>query len=181
MELVTGALGYKHVYAWKEALMNIGIMGAGDFVWRKGNKLAATIISNNEIHISDGNWMMQGRHCIIEKGTNEKVAISNGTAGYNRNDIIAVRYTVNHETGNENAEIVVIEGTETIGMPNDPVLERSGDINNGAELYEMPLYRVKVEGINIVNLEQMFKFRNSMPVFELDAKNQTVYITLDEE
>lgn len=178
MKLITGHKGEKHVYASHAARQNIGMLGNGCFAWMTGKKLQATIVSNNEILLEEGDLIINGRHCCIDKGESDSLQISTGTAGINRNDIIVARFTMEVSTGIEEVEVAVKEGKSVTGVASDPEIDQSGDVNAGATVYEMPLYRVKIEGINIVALERLFEYRNPIPLLDLDKATGTLDITL---
>lgn len=164
IDLVTGYAASNHITADKMRLGNCGIVGAGDYVLANGNKLAATITSNNLVTISDGDIMMQGGHISIAPGTTETATIATGTANMKRNDIICCRYSKNTATGVETASIVVVKGTETSGTPTDPSTT-SGKLSEGAVLHQMPLYRVNINGLTIVSIDVLFHL--SVPISQI--------------
>lgn len=118
--------------------------------------MAATVVDNNTVRISDGDILLQGRHARIDAGTVEDMTIGTGTIEMNRNDLIVARYTLNTGTGFENIELIVIEGTETSGSASDPAYN-TGNIRTGSSIVDFPLYRVRIEGINIVGLVRLFE------------------------
>ena len=154
MNIVTGYTGVKHVTAGNEACQNMGIIGSGDYVLDVGNKLSASIISNNQIRVSDGDIFMQGRHATILAGTYDDVEIANGAQGLKRNDIIVARYTMNSDTSVENVSLVVKQGVAGEAAQ-DPEVE-TGDIRAGDALHEMALYRVKLDGLTVTGLDTLF-------------------------
>lgn len=165
-KLVTGRTGEPHVTSANAGELNAGILSAQTVVLNTGNKLEAEIISNNSIRIKSGTIVDQGRQMSIEAGDYEEVVIENGTQGQKRNDIIAARYEKDESTLIETAELVVIKGTPgSEGV--DPELD-TGNILNGDEWDEAVLYRVKLDGLNIVAVEPMFDV--VLPMAELQEK-----------
>ena len=146
--MVTGYKGTAHITSDDQGLFNASCMGSTDFVLATGRRFDAEIISNNTVRIYDGSLLMNGRYVNMKSGTSTDMAIANGTTGANRNDIIAVRYTKNQSTGIESAEFVVIQGTPTSGEASDPTYNTT-PILSGGVVYDMPLYRVRLSGINI--------------------------------
>ena len=73
----------------------------------------------------------------------------------NRNDIIVRRYRKDEKTEIETVEYGVKKGTPA-SKATDPEVT-TGDIRKGDLLHEMKLYRVKIEGLNIVAVEQLFE------------------------
>lgn len=153
MEIVTGYAGKKHVTANKQGCMHIGLAGNGDYILQDGEKLRAEIITNNKIRIYDGDLVMQGRQAHIAPGSYEDVTISNGGQDVKRNDIIAAQYVMDSDTGVESITLVVIEGIAG-STAADPALT-TGDIRGGDTLHEMPLYRVKLNGLTVEAVEQI--------------------------
>lgn len=156
MKIITGSTGETHVTSNNDGELYQGIFGDGLVVLPNGNKLAATLVDNNTITIADGDLVLQGRHALIEPGTTETINISTGNVDMNRNDLIVARYSMDSDTGYESLGLVVIEGTPTSGSAADPAYT-SGDIRTGASLVEVPLYRVKIQGVSITAIEPLFK------------------------
>lgn len=156
MDIVTGYRGEPHITANQTGTFNAGIVGTANYVMPTGEQLAASIISNNLIRILDGDIVMQGRHITIAKGTYEEVEISNGLQGMKRNDLICVRYTKDINTNIENAEIVVVQGVSTENNPSDPTYN-TDSILSGAIISDMPLYRIKLDGLVVGEPEKLFK------------------------
>lgn len=155
LHLVTGYKGSAHVTSADQGAFNASLVGLKDYVCSTGKQLEAQIMSNNSIRIYDGDLLMQGRHVNLKVDTYEDLTIENGTQGTNRNDLIICRYSMDATGGHETATFDVIKGTETTGAARDPEIT-SGDILGGAINHEMPLYRVKIEGISIVKIEKLF-------------------------
>lgn len=152
MRIITGSTGTTHVTSNDDGCYNQALWGKESIIFGVGEKLKATIIDNNTIEIADGDILLQGRHARINPNTTENVLINTGAVGVNRNDLIVARYTLDDSTGYEDISLVVIEGTESSGAAVDPEYTE-GDIRTGAALVDFPLYRVKIEGINITDVE----------------------------
>lgn len=155
MKIITGSTGTTHVTSNNDGELNQGIFGSGLVVLNIGESLTATLVDNNTITIGDGDLIMQGRHALIEPGTIETVSIDTGAIGVNRNDLIVSQYDLDIATGHESITLKVIKGTESSGAAQDPSYT-DGDIRTGDELVQMPLYRVKIEGITITAVEPLF-------------------------
>lgn len=155
MRIITGSTGTTHVTSNDDGEFNQELFGKDLIVFENGNKLAASIVDNNTIRVLDGDLIYQGRHALITPGTVEDVAIETGNVGKNRNDLIVARYEMDPSTGFESITLEVLKGKETEGNAVDPEVT-TGDIRTGALLSEVPLYRVKINGINIVELQTLF-------------------------
>lgn len=154
LELVTGYWGIEHVTAEQDADLNAGIIGSGNYVLNIGEKMRAEAVSANQVRIFDGIFMAYGRQCILGDGEYEDVTIENGTPGLVRNDMIVVKYKKDEESGKENVTFAVLKG-ETGSVVKDPVPNRQ-DIRSGAFESEVPMYRVKINGLAIEKIEPLF-------------------------
>jgi len=154
MNIITGYRGEPHITSTQDRAQNQGTYGTGSYILDVGQKLAATIVSANEIRIRDGVLSHQGCIANIEQGAYDSLEISNGTQGMFRIDLIVARYTKDAETNIEEMELVVIEGTPAASSPAVPSYN-TGDIQAGDSPVDMPLYRVNITGINISSVTQV--------------------------
>ena len=145
MELVTGYAGEPHVTAAQDAALHAGVIGGDDYVLSTKDRFAINVVSANKVTIAGGDLVMQGYHASNDKPAD--LIITNGSQGQKRNDIICCRYT---KVGDsiESANLVVVKGTPTTGTPVDPTLNTT-PISQGATTYDMPLYRIPLDGITI--------------------------------
>lgn len=153
VHLVTGYAGEEHVTAADTGNFQASVIGNGKYVLKTGNMFAYEVENNNLIKIKDGDLLNQGRYIRIPDS--EECQIENGEQSLKRNDLIVIRYSQDEETGKEKAEIVVLKGTAGV-EPADPEYI-SGDLLKGALKDDFPLYRVKLDGISIVETVPMFK------------------------
>lgn len=162
MHLITGYAGAEHVTAADAGSLHIAIFGTGQYVLDRGNKFAATIVTNNTIRIADGDIMMQGRHVRLAEGSYVDLTIDNGAQGMMRNDLIVARYTKDASTGVEAVNLVVIKGTAAASNPADPAYTAGDIINDHVALNDMPLYRVPLNGLNVQTLVPLFGMASLM-------------------
>ena len=156
LHLVTGYAGKPHVTAADQGSLNAALFGSGQYVLNRGSKFAASIVTNNQIKVLDGDLLIQGRHVRLEEGAYVELTIENGEQGMKRNDLIVARYTKDASTGIEDCNLVVIKGTATEASPSDPEFT-SGDIIEGHVIQaDMPLYRVPLNGLIIEKLVPLF-------------------------
>lgn len=169
LELVTGYWGQNHVTAEQEADLNAGIFGSGFYVLPVGEKMRAEAVASNQVRIFDGIFVGYGRQASIEEGGYENVTIENGTAGLLRNDMIVVKYTKDEKSGVEGVAFEVLKG-QTGESAQDPV-PNNQDIRAGAFESEMPLYRVKLNGLAIEAIEPLFTVPKSIPELMQDISD----------
>lgn len=145
MELVTGHANKAHATAEQAAGLNAGILGLDDYVLDVHDKLKITVVSANKVTIGTGELVMQGRH--VSQGTPEDLIVTNGSQGQKRNDLIVCRYAKGSQNI-ESAKLVVVRGTPTTGTPTDPAVNTTSPLDGGTT-YDMPLYRIPLDGITI--------------------------------
>ena len=155
MNIITGYRGEPHITSAQDRAENQGTFGEGSYVLDVGSKLEATAVSATEIRIADGVISHQGCLAIIENGTYDTLAISNGSQGVKRIDLIVARYSKDADTSVESMSLVVIEGTPSSSTPTAPSYNE-GDIQDGDSPVDMPLYQVKLDGITLDSVTAVF-------------------------
>lgn len=183
--LVDGFADGPHITEKQVGLANKGLYGPDDYVLSSGRKSEAQLLTNNSIRIFDAVYVIQGRRDVIAANDYTDVGIDNGAQGMNRNDIIVRRYTKDNSSEIEKTEYAVIKGTPTSETASDPAVT-TGDIRSGALKHEMKLYRVKLEGLNIVAVEPLFRVLMDMSTInedlsELQAKLAGYEYSRDEQ
>ena len=153
--LMDGYAGGPHITEAQLGLAHQAAFGPDDYVLEGGRESEAQVLTNNSIRIFDAVYCIQGRRDVIPASGYTDVTIDNGTQGMNRNDIIVRRYKKDEVSEEESTEYAVIKGTPSSGEAVDPSVT-TGDIRSGAILHEMKLYRVKLTGLNIVEVEPLF-------------------------
>lgn len=108
-----------------------------------GNEMAHRLDSVNEIAILDGFAMIQGRCYVIYPGDEEKLIVKSGSQGMKRHDLIVIEF----DNALEKMDLKVLEGIES-SDPVDPEITQD-DTLGGGNLYQMPLYRILVDGLNV--------------------------------
>ena len=161
VELITGLGDGPHVDASDVGGFQAGIVGEEDYMLPAGERMKATVISNNKIRIAEGEAVMQGRHWRVKPNTYEDVTIENGAQGMNRKDAIVARYTKESSSGIEKVELAVLKGTPTASTPTAPV-QTKGDIRGGTLRHEMLLYVVSLKGLNVESVTKEFNMIMSM-------------------
>lgn len=153
LELVTGYWGQQHVTAEQDADLNAGIIGREPCILRVGENMRAEAVTANKVRIFDGIFVGYGRVCAIDEGAYEDVEIENGTAGLLRNDMIVIKYVKDEATGIEGVSLAILKG-QTGETATDPT-PNNQDIRAGAFESEMPLYRVRLNGLAIEAVERI--------------------------
>lgn len=148
-----------HIYAEDDAAIFQSIAG-GDGVFAIGQQCKATTLSNNKIRITDGVVIIGGHFARIPYGEYEDCEIENGESGKKRNDIIVAVFETTGTGGIDKMHCIVKKGVAGSAAV-DPELKQD-DIYNNGKIRELPLYRVKLNGLNIVAVEPLFNVLMNM-------------------
>lgn len=167
LNLITGYAGKAHITSAGDGAVNAAIYGGGRYVLNAGECFDYELLSNNQIRIKSGYAMNQGRKIELAVSDYEDIEIDNGLQGVKRCDLIVISYEKNVASGIETATMKVIKGTSGDDYT-DPEYT-SGDILSGAILDDFPLYRVKINGLNVEAVEKLFEVRKG--IAEDDLKN----------
>ena len=157
LHLVTGHAGEPHVKSTDDASLMQAIYGGNSVVLDRNNAFSYDVISNNIIRVYDGEALMQGRYIKMDKGNYVDLSIDNGHTGYRRIDVIAIEYTKDDETNIEEANLVVVRGSETQQEEaNVPQLIVGDTVDGSASTNQMALYHVKIDGLSIIEVTQVY-------------------------
>ena len=164
-----------HIYAEDDAAIFQAMFGE-DGVSSIGQACKATVLSNNKVRIADGVLCVGGHFARIPYGEYVDCEIANGQSGKNRNDIIVAKFVTTGSGGIDTMTCEVKQGTAGTTAA-DPALTQN-DIYKGGKIREFPLYRVKIEGLNITAVEQLFTVVPTneeliKTVAELNGKSET--------
>lgn len=156
MELVDGYYGRSHITADQIGDLNMAVFGTNSYVFEAvGNALSHEIVTNNKVLIKDGAFVHQGRRGLIKAGTTETAIIENGAQNMKRNDLICIRYQKNNSTAVESFTTVVIKGVQG-ATPTDPT-PVAGTIRSGSILCDFPIKRVRLNGLSIEGIDNLFE------------------------
>ena len=173
MKIITGYKAEPHITSQQDRNVNMGIFGTGAYIANLGNKLAATVVSANEITIADGLLVAEGCTAEVERGTSESMAIENGSQGMLRIDLIVARYTKAAGTGVEDMQLAVITGTPAASNPATPSYN-TGSIANGDTLVDFPLYTVNLNGISIESVTRNVSYIELATASALESARTTL-------
>ena len=131
---------------------------------------------DRDVHaFADGVLCVGGHFARIPFGDYVDCEIMNGESGKKRNDLIVAKFSTTGSGGIDTMELNVIQGTSG-ESGTDPEV-KSGNLYKEEKIREVPLYRVRIEGLNIIAVEPMFEI---MPTNEelrkkLDELNSKCY------
>ena len=147
-----------HIRAEDDASVYLSLFG-GDGVSTNGQSCKATVLSNNKVRIADGIICVGGHFARIPYGDYIDCEIENGQSGKNRNDIIVARFETTGTGGIDTYTCEVKKGTAG-STATDPEIVQE-DLYKAGKVRELPLYRVKIEGLSITAVEQLFTLRKT--------------------
>lgn len=154
VKLMTGATGEQNIQAADDRECLAGITGLNSYVFPTGNQLKATLVDANTVTIGTGAGSLQGSR--FRCSTTTTVNIQSGTQGQFRHDVIGLHFS-RETSGREGLEFQVLTGEPAAseGAAADPAYT-AGDLLKGDAEAFMPLYRVKLSGINASDPEPLF-------------------------
>lgn len=154
VKLMTGATGEQDIQAADDRECLAGITGLDSYVFPTGNQLKATLVDANTVTIGTGAGSLQGSR--FRCSTTTAVNIQSGTQGQFRHDVIGLHFS-RETSGREGLEFQVLTGEPAAseGAAADPAYT-AGDLLKGDAEAFMPLYRVKLSGINAADPEPLF-------------------------
>lgn len=153
LDIVTSYQGFDHITADQLADFQRGLLG-DSCILPVGSKMEVNIQTANQITVADGVVVYDGREIHIPYGTSENVAITSGTQGMLRNDIVCLQYNRDESEGIESVEFVTIAGTPAASDPQDPAYSNL-DIRTGVFMSQKPFCRVRLNGTAIEAIDML--------------------------
>lgn len=173
VKLMTGATGEQNIQAADDRECLAGITGLDSYVFPTGSQLKATLVDANTVTIGTGAGSLQGAR--FRCSTTTTVKIQSGTQGQFRRDIIGLHFS-RETSGREGLEFQVLTGkpASSEGAATDPAYTAGNLLKGDAKAF-MPLYRVKLSGINAANPEPMFSVLTPLATLGDSVSLKTVY------
>ena len=185
MELITGYKGTPHVTAENDAYRNAGFIGSDSYITplifpepiNNEFLFKCTKVNNNEVKIGVGQVFILGKQ-VFNDG-DKSVTIESGGQGVKRADIVGLVYCQDEITGVETVETVAVKGTAGNEYVDPDYSDASAIAENG--LYFAPMYRIKIDELEIVEIERIVKIRSLdlVTLFTSEAGISAVDATID--
>lgn len=157
-----------NIYAEDDASVYLSMFG-GDGVSTNGQSCKATVLSNNKVRIADGIICVGGHFARIPYGDYIDCEIENGQSGKNRNDIIVARFETTGTGGIDTYTCEVKKGAAGATATDPEIVQE--DLYKAGKVRELPLYRVKIEGLSITAVEQLFTLRKTNEELEKELES----------
>lgn len=173
VKLMTGATGEQNIQAADDRECLAGITGLDSYVFPTGSQLKATLVDANTVTIGTGAGSLQGSR--FRCSTTTTVTIQSGTQGQFRHDIVGLHFS-RETSGREGLEFQVLTGEPAAseGAAADPVYTAGNLLKGDAEAF-MPLYRIKLSGINAADPEPMFSVLTPLATLEDSVSREIGY------
>ena len=165
MKIVFGHRGENHVTSNDFQGLAQSVFGSDNEVFNVGQAFGYTLVDVTEMQVRDGEGVLQGVHFRIPRGEIDTITLPGGRMGYNKICLVCARYTKDADTGVENVDWYVHEGTEVTGTPEVPTHE-TGDVLGGDTVVDFPMYQVTYTGVtptvsvlfNIAHTQRVYNF-----------------------
>lgn len=167
MKIVTGKTGTPHVTSRQFRGMMEGIIGQDSYIITHGENLEPELVTNNKLKIKSGMMCHHGNISTVEIGTYDEVTIQNGTQGMKRIDLIVNRYSKVEETGIEENNWVVIQGTPAAEDPVAPAYTE-GNLQEGDLVDDCPVFEAHLDGINVTEIVKLLDVSQNMSTLNAD-------------
>lgn len=175
INMITGYTGEPHVTSAQAGIGHAGMYGTDRYVLDVLEGLEYELISNNLIRIKSGMVLNQGRFMGIDHNDYVDIEIDNGQNDKKRCDLIVCTYSKNVENGVESVELKNIKGTSG----DDYIIPEytKGNIINNDSVDDFPLYKIKINGLNVESVEKVFSLSSNMKGIEDNVTSLTTRVT----
>lgn len=123
-----------HLLAEDDAAIFQSMFGE-DGVLENGQRMKATVISNNKVRVADGVVCIGGHIARTVYGDYTDLTIENGESGKNRNDLIIGTFSTTGAGGIDTMQLTVKKGAAGTAAT-DPALTQ-GNLYTGSKLREV--------------------------------------------
>ena len=175
MKIISGKTGSPHVTSQQFRQIFEGIIGDESCILPCGENLTPELQTNNSLKIRSGLMYHHGNLSTVELGTYDEVTIQNGTQGMKRIDLVVNRYTRKEESGTEENEWVVIQGTPHASSPTVPEYT-DGNLQDGDLVDDCPYLEVHLDGINVTEVKQLLSVADAMSTINKNLSDISNYV-----
>lgn len=139
-----------HITAEDDAFIHRALTGA--YFGILGD-LTCTKVDNNTVRLSGGGVSNHGYIIWIPEGETCELAIDNGTAGYDRVDLIVTEFTKGGGTIADAHSFKIIKGSNVAtGSDFEIPSFTSSNLLNTGDINQLPVYMVVVRGTEILSI-----------------------------
>lgn len=129
-----------HIYAEDDAALFKCILGSANLLFPYGERFNVSITGSNQIRVGSGMLSIQGHIGTIPVNDYEDFILENGSSGVTRYDLLVATFETSGLHGTDDFRLEVL--TNTINWT-------SGELDEGAEIVQMPLAKIKMNGLAI--------------------------------
>ena len=143
--IITGYTGTRHITPEMDASVFRNIFGTSTVVLPDGDQCAGSMPDITSFTVAGGSVSFQGYQVIV---TQETLSVDTCATGYQRIDLVALRYNHNTSTQIDSFTLEIIKGTETTGTATEPTYN-TGTIADGANQVDYILFRIDLAGSTV--------------------------------
>ena len=143
--IITGYTGTRHITPEMDASVFRNIFGTSTVVLPDGDQCAGSMPNINRFTVAGGSVSFQGYQVIV---TQETLTVDTCATGYQRIDLVALRYNHNTSTQIDSFVLEIIKGTETTGTAMEPSYN-TGVIAEGANQVDYILFKINLAGATV--------------------------------
>ena len=143
--IITGYTGTRHITPEMDASVFRNIFGTATVVLPDGDQCAGSMPDVNSFTVAGGSVSFQGYQVLV---TQETLSVDTCATGYNRIDLVALRFNHNTSTQIDSFTLEIIKGTETTGMATEPSYN-TGTIADGANQADYILFKINLAGATV--------------------------------
>lgn len=143
--IITGYTGTRHITPAMDASVFRSLIGPDEYILNDGDKCVGSMPDINHFTVAGGNISLQGYQVQI---TQETLTVDTCATGYQRIDLVALRYRHDTTTQIDSFTLEIIKGEEVAGTPAEPSYN-TGEIEAGVNEVDMILYRIDLDGSTV--------------------------------
>lgn len=147
-----------HIYAEDDAQLNRARFG-GSGITQADDMLACTIVNDNLIRLSSGQYSNQGYMIAVTGGTTADLVVDSGAAGEYRHDLVVSEFIRGGGDTADTHTFVIVKGTAAISASaaEDPALTQD-DLATGGSHRQEALYRLIINGTTLASVERVASY-----------------------
>lgn len=144
-----------HIYAEDDAQLHRALLG-GSGITLADDHLTCTIINNNTVRLSSGQYSNQGYMLAVEGGTTQDLTVQSGSQGAFRHDLVVASFVRGGGDTADTHVFAIVKGTDatTESGATDPTLQQD-DLTSGGTNRQEAIYRLIINGTTLAAVERI--------------------------
>ncbi len=159
-----------HIYAEDDAAMFKCIVGDGNVLFPYGDRFAVAITGSNQIRVGSGMLSIQGHIGTTPINEYDDFILENGLSGVVRYDLLVATFETTGLHGTDDFKLEVLTNTTEY---------TTGNLDAGAEKVQMPLAKIKMNGLAISEVTMLQTETLSIPGLKALLNSKVTYGTAE--